>query len=149
MRIIIRPRSIVRSVIRFRSNTIVTRLKVPSVGLPVDCTFSCPGQLRDGTPHLSFARCTALAFRRPSVRHFHGLTFTFSTIEGNNGVPYVLGTTGRMIITTFLHSRVNFLRVDSIVRGAVTGTAFVSIPACRSCITASTRTEGVTRRFFG
>lgn len=141
-----RPRSIVRSVMRFRSNTIGTRLKVPSVHLPVRCTFSCPSQLGTSFPHLSFGLYARLAFRRPSAAHFHGLTLTCRTLRHTNGVPYVIGTTGRIIMTTFLRSGVSFLNVDRMVRGAVSHMSCLRGPACRSCITASTRTQQVTRR---
>lgn len=143
-----RPRSIVRSVIRFRSNTIGTRLNVPSVHLPVRCTFSCPSHVDTSFRQLSFTGYAGLAFRRPSAGHFHGLSLTCRTVCQNKGVPYVIGTTGRIIITSFLGSNVDFLNVDSIVRGAVRRTTFITGPDCRSCMTASRRTEEVTSRLI-
>lgn len=140
----IRPRSIVRSVIRFRSKTIGTRLNVPSVHLPVRCTFSCPRHIGSSFRQLSFTHVASLAFRRPSAGHFHGLTLTCRTLCQTKGVPYVIGTTGRIIISTFLGSGVSFLNVDSIVRRAVNGITCVGRPACRSCISASTRTHQMT-----
>ncbi len=141
-----RPRSVIRDTIRFDSKTIGTRLKIPSVHIPVRCTFSCPRHLRDSFSHLSLFGVSSLAFRGPSAAHFQGLTLTCRTLRRKNGVPYVIGTTGRVIGHTFLRSEVNFLRVDSIVTAAVRGYAFLEGPICRSCLRASTRTQEVTTR---
>lgn len=139
VRIIIRPRDVVRSVIRFRSNTIVTRLKAPSVELPVRCTLCCPRHHCLPNSELSFSALRRVAFRRPSLRAFCKLGLTFRTKEAKNSLPAMLGTTGRGTITLFLSEGVGCLRVPRVVRTYVRTRGGVTTPAIRRVLGARRR----------
>lgn len=129
VRIIIRPRDVVRSVIRFRSNTIVTRLKAPSVELPVRCTLYCPSEEFLGNSELSFRVLGRVAFRRPSEGAFGNLPVTIRTTETNNDVPAIFGTTGRLTIHGFLRGGVDFLSVCRVVKRSVDERATMGSPS--------------------
>ncbi len=141
---IVRPRSVVRDVISFTSKSVGTRLSDPSVHLPVRCTLACPRRGPLSIPHLSFSGLKNFAFSTPSLRGFPYLTVTVRTVGGNNGLPYIVGTTSRITICTFLHKSLGFRSVPGVVRGYVNGCRRVRRPALRSVLTASGRAERCT-----
>ncbi len=113
--IVVHPQSIVHSMVQFADGSIKAQLGVPDMHLPIRYALGYPERLHTSQPALSLAQYGNLTFEAPDMEKFPLLSYAFDAIEMGGNMPCVLNAANEIAVGAFLHRRIRFIDIPTIV----------------------------------
>jgi len=117
--VIIHPQSIVHSMVAYRDGSVLAQLGMPDMRTPIAHALAWPERIEAGVDRLNLADLHTLEFYQPDLERFPGLGLAFQVLETGGNAPVTYNAANEIAVDAFLHHRIGFLQISSIVSAAM------------------------------
>jgi len=117
--VIIHPQSIVHSMVAYRDGSVLAQLGMPDMRTPIAHALSWPERIEAGVDRLNLADIHKLEFYQPDLERFPGLGLAFQVLEAGGNAPVTFNAANEIAVDAFLHDRIGFLQIASVVSAAM------------------------------
>lgn len=127
--VIIHPQSIVHSMVAYRDGSVLAQLGVPDMRTPIAHALGWPERIEAGVKRLNLTEMNDLEFYPPDLDSFPGLGLAFKVLEAGGNAPVIFNAANEVAVDAFLHERIGFLQIPSVVSAALESCETGSIEA--------------------
>jgi 1-deoxy-D-xylulose-5-phosphate reductoisomerase len=117
--VIIHPQSIVHSMVAYRDGSVLAQLGMPDMRTPIAHALAWPQRIEAGVDRLNLADMHKLEFYQPDLERFPGLGLAFQVLETGGNAPVTFNAANEIAVDAFLHQRIGFLQIASVVSAAM------------------------------
>ncbi len=117
--VIIHPQSVVHSMVAYRDGSVLAQLGMPDMRTPIAHALAWPQRIEAGVDHLNLAAMQKLEFYQPDLERFPGLGLAFHVLEAGGNAPVTFNAANEIAVDAFLHKRIGFLQIHSVVSAAM------------------------------
>ena len=117
--VIVHPQSIVHSMVAYRDGSVLAQLGVPDMCTPIACALAWPERIEAGVKRLNLTEMNKLEFYAPDLASFPGLGLAFQVLKAGGNAPVIFNAANEIAVEAFLHERIGFLQIPSIVSSAL------------------------------
>lgn len=117
--VIVHPQSIVHSMVSYRDGSVLAQLGVPDMRTPIAHALAWPERIEAGVERLNLTKQHKLEFFPPDLESFPGLGLAFEVLEAGGNAPVIFNAANEIAVDAFLHERIGFLQIPSIVSAAL------------------------------
>ncbi len=117
--VIIHPQSVVHSMVAYRDGSVLAQLGMPDMRTPIACALAWPQRIEAGVDRLNLADMQKLEFYQPDLERFPGLGLAFEVLEAGGNAPVTFNAANEVAVDAFLHRRISFLQIPSVVATAM------------------------------
>ena len=96
---------------------------------PIQYAMSYPARLSLNNKKLDFAALSGLSFFEPDLEKFPCLGLAFAAIERGGNAPCALNAANEAAVAAYLHDKIGFYDISSIVEKVVSGVNFAANPS--------------------
>jgi len=86
---------------------------------PIAHALSWPERIEAGVDRLNLADIHKLEFYQPDLERFPGLGLAFQVLEAGGNAPVTFNAANEIAVDAFLHDRICFLQIASVVSAAM------------------------------
>lgn len=137
--VVVHPQSIVHSMVQFSDGSIKAQLGVPDMHLPIRYALGYPERLHTKQPPLRLDQYAKLEFEAPDRDKFPLLQYAFDAIEAGGNVPCVLNAANEIAVDAFLHERIRFVDMPSLVHATLERIPFSSLTDYETLVSTNDR----------
>jgi 1-deoxy-D-xylulose-5-phosphate reductoisomerase len=116
--VVVHPTSIVHGLVRFRDGAAVAHLGYPDMRVPISYALTYPERAATPVPPLDLT-AGALEFFEPDTDTFRLLALAREAGERGGTFPCVFNAANEVAVAAFLHGRIGFLEIASVVEDAL------------------------------
>lgn len=113
--VVIHPKSIVHSLVRFTDGSIKAQIGLPDMRLPIQYALLYPERPDTGLPRLNLLGCGPLEFLPPDEDRFPCLRLARMAAEGGGTLPAAMGGADDVAVEAFLAEKIGFLEIAEVV----------------------------------
>lgn len=113
--VVIHPKSIVHSLVRFRDGSVKAQLGLPDMRLPVQYALLYPERPDTGLPRLDLLACGPLEFHRPDGGKFPALGLAREAARVGGTMPATMSAADDIAVEAFLNAEIGFLDIIKVV----------------------------------
>lgn len=113
--VVIHPRSIVHSLVRFKDGSVKAQLGVPDMRLPIQYALLYPERVDTALPQLDLLTCGPLEFHPPDEERFPCLRLARAAARCGGTIPAVMSAADDVAVGAFLDGRIAFLDIPDII----------------------------------
>ncbi len=113
--VVIHPRSIVHSLVRFADGSVKAQLGVPDMRLPIQYALLYPERVDTELPRLDLLTCGPLEFHPPDEQRFPCLRLAREAASAGGTMPAVMSAADDVAVEAFLDGRIAFLDIPDII----------------------------------
>jgi 1-deoxy-D-xylulose-5-phosphate reductoisomerase len=113
--VLVHPQSIVHGMVHFTDGSILAQLGAPDMRIPISHTLGWPERLVTHAPRLDLAQARTLEFLAPDEVKFPALRLARQALTDGGGSPTILNAANEVAVAAFLHRRIGFLDIASVV----------------------------------
>lgn len=117
--VIVHPQSIVHSMVSYRDGSVLAQLGMPDMRTPIAHALAWPDRIESGVERLNLTEQHKLEFYPPDLENFPGLGLAFQVLEAGANAPVIFNAANEIAVDAFLHERIGFLQIPSIVSAAL------------------------------
>jgi len=126
--VVVHPESVIHSMVEFADGAVLAQLGCPDMREPIQYAMSYPSRLSLNNKKLDFAALSGLSFYEPDMEKFPCLGLAFEAIERGGNAPCALNAANEAAVAAYLHDRIGFYDISSIVERVVSGVNFAATP---------------------
>jgi len=127
--VVVHPESVIHSMIEFADGAVLAQLGCPDMREPIQYAMSYPERLSLNNKKLDFAALSGLSFFEPDLEKFPCLALAFAAIERGGNAPCALNAANEAAVAAYLHDKIGFYDISSIVEKVVSGVNFAANPS--------------------
>jgi 1-deoxy-D-xylulose-5-phosphate reductoisomerase len=113
--VLVHPQSIVHGLVHFSDGSVLAQLGAPDMRIPIAHTLAWPERLATHAPRLDLAAAGTLQFMAPDDTQFPALRLARQALQAGQGSPTILNAANEVAVEAFLHRRIGFLDIASVV----------------------------------
>jgi 1-deoxy-D-xylulose-5-phosphate reductoisomerase len=113
--IVVHPKSVVHSIVRFRDGAALAHLGYPDMRVPISFALTYPERASTPVPTLDLASGLTLEFHAPDADTFPMLTLAREAGERGGTFPCAFNAANEVAVEAFLGGRIGFLEVAETV----------------------------------
>ncbi|MEI6916062.1 MAG: 1-deoxy-D-xylulose-5-phosphate reductoisomerase [Armatimonadota bacterium] len=113
--VVIHPKSIVHSLVRFRDGSVKAQLGLPDMRLPIQYALLYPERPDTNLPRLDLLTCGPLEFIEPDFERFPALGIARAAGEAGGIMPAVMSAADDVAVESFLDGGLGFLEIIAVV----------------------------------
>jgi 1-deoxy-D-xylulose-5-phosphate reductoisomerase len=117
--VIVHPQSIVHSMVAYRDGSVLAQLGMPDMRTPIAHALAWPDRIEAGVERLNLTDIHKLEFYQPDLERFPGLALAFQVLETGGNAPVIFNAANEVAVDAFLHHRIGFLQIASVVSAAM------------------------------
>ena len=117
--VIVHPQSIVHSMVSYRDGSVLAQLGMPDMRTPIAHALAWPERIDSGVERLNLTEQQTLEFYPPDLESFPGLGLAFQVLEAGANAAVIFNAANEIAVDAFLHERIGFLQIPSIVSAAL------------------------------
>jgi 1-deoxy-D-xylulose-5-phosphate reductoisomerase len=117
--VIVHPQSIVHSMVAYRDGSVLAQLGMPDMRTPIAHALAWPDRIEAGVERLNLTDIHKLEFYQPDLERFPGLGLAFQVLETGGNAPVIFNAANEVAVDAFLHHRIGFLQIASVVSAAM------------------------------
>lgn len=126
--VLIQPKSVVHSMVRFKDQSVMAQIGTPDMKLPIQYALTFPDRPSAAYEKLDFAKLSTISFEEPDLETFRGLALAFSAARRGGSMPAVFNAANEEAVDLFLHDKIKFLEIYEIIEKALNTTEFIAEP---------------------
>ncbi|MDY4881655.1 MAG: 1-deoxy-D-xylulose-5-phosphate reductoisomerase, partial [Muribaculaceae bacterium] len=126
--VVVHPQSIIHSMVEYVDGSIKAQLGLPDMHLPIRYALGFPERLHSNCPKLKVSDYANLTFEAPDFDKFPMLGLAFEAIKRGGNIPCALNAANEVAVAAFLHDKIRFIDIATIVEKTMLETPFVSAP---------------------
>lgn len=147
--VVVHPQSIIHSMVQYHDGAIKAQLGVPDMKLPIQYAFSYPKRLGSAFDRISFDTLTELTFQKPDVERFPNLGLAYQAIRDGASMPCVLNAANEVCVAAFLHDRIGFLQMSSVIEKTMSRVALVRNPSLEDYLEIDRESRRIAEELIG
>lgn len=113
--VVIHPKSIVHSLVRFGDGSVKAQLGLPDMRLPIQYALLYPERPDTGLPKLDLLTCGPLEFRAPDEDRFPCLHLARQAATAGGTMPAIMCAADDIAVEAFLAGEIGFLKIADVV----------------------------------
>ncbi len=113
--VVIHPKSIVHSLVRFGDGSVKAQLGLPDMRLPIQYALLYPERPDTGLPKLDLLTCGPLEFRAPDEDKFPCLRLARQAAAAGGTMPAIMCAADDVAVEAFLAGEIGFLKIADVV----------------------------------
>jgi len=117
--VIVHPQSIVHSMVAYRDGSVLAQMGMPDMRTPIAHALAWPDRIEAGVERLNLVDMHKLEFYQPDLERFPGLGLAFQVLEAGGNAPVTFNAANEVAVDAFLHHRIGFLQIASVVSAAM------------------------------
>lgn len=117
--VIVHPQSIVHSMVSYLDGSVLAQLGMPDMRTPIAHALAWPERIDSGVERLNLTEQQTLEFYPPDLESFPGLGLAFQVLEAGANAAVIFNAANEIAVDAFLHERIGFLQIPSIVSAAL------------------------------
>lgn len=117
--VVVHPQSIVHSMVAYLDGSVLAQLGMPDMRTPIAYALAWPDRVEAGVKRLNLTEAGKLEFYPPDLESFPGLALAFQVLEAGGNAPVIFNAANEIAVDAFLHERIGFLQIPSIVSCAL------------------------------
>lgn len=126
--VVVHPQSIIHSMVEYVDGSIKAQLGLPDMHLPIRYALGFPQRLHSDCPKLKVSDYANLTFEAPDFDKFPMLGLAFEAIKRGGNTPCALNAANEVAVASFLHNKIRFIDIATIVEKTMLETPFISAP---------------------
>ena len=126
--VLIQPKSVVHSMVRFKDQSVMAQIGTPDMKLPIQYALTFPDRPSAAYEKLDFAKLSTISFEEPDLETFRGLALAFSAARSGGSMPAVFNAANEEAVDLFLHDKIKFLEIYEIIEKSFNTTEFIAEP---------------------
>lgn len=126
--VLIQPKSVVHSMVRFKDQSVMAQIGTPDMKLPIQYALTFPDRPSATYEKLDFAKLSTISFEEPDLETFRGLALAFSAARSGGSMPAVFNAANEEAVDLFLHDKIKFLEIYEIIEKSLNTTEFIAEP---------------------
>lgn len=126
--VIVHPQSIIHSMVQFTDGSIKAQMGVPDMRTPIQYAFSYPDRISSTVERLSFRDYSTLTFEEPDLERFRNLSLAYEAMHQGGNVPCILNAANEVAVEAFLHDKIGFMAMSSLIEKTINKIAYVKQP---------------------
>lgn len=126
--VLIQPKSVVHSMVRFKDQSVMAQIGTPDMKLPIQYALTFPDRPSAAYEKLDFAKLSTISFEEPDLETFRGLALAFSAARSGGSMPAVFNAANEEAVDLFLHDKIKFLEIYEIIEKSLNTTEFIAEP---------------------
>ncbi len=126
--VLIQPKSVVHSMVRFKDQSVMAQIGTPDMKLPIQYALTFPDRPSAAYEKLDFAKLSTISFEEPDLETFRGLVLAFSAARSGGSMPAVFNAANEEAVDLFLHDKIKFLDIYEIIEKTLNTTEFIAEP---------------------
>ena len=126
--VVVHPQSIIHSMVQFTDGSIKAQMGVPDMRTPIQYAFTYPDRITSTVDRLSFEKYSTLTFEAPDMTRFKNLSLAFEAMYKGGNVPCILNAANEVAVEAFLHDRIGFMDMSSLIEETINKLSFIKKP---------------------
>jgi 1-deoxy-D-xylulose-5-phosphate reductoisomerase len=114
--VVIHPQSVVHSFVEYIDGSVMAKLGVPDMRIPIQYAINYPQRMNGGMPKLDLTEISKLTFSKPDFERFPCLKYAYEALEKGGTMPAVLNSTNEIAVKNFLNGRIKFHEIPEIIK---------------------------------
>jgi 1-deoxy-D-xylulose-5-phosphate reductoisomerase len=127
--VLVHPQSIIHSMVQFEDGSVKAQLGLPDMKLPIQYAFTYPKRIHSDFARLDFTHYPSLTFEQPDTAKFRQLGFAYSAMLKGGNMPCILNAANEIVVEAFLHDKIRFLQMTSVIEKTMEKATFIKNPA--------------------
>ncbi|OQS33927.1 1-deoxy-D-xylulose-5-phosphate reductoisomerase [Chromobacterium haemolyticum] len=123
--VVVHPQSVIHSMVQYRDGSVMAQLGAPDMRTPIACALAWPERVEAGVGSLDFSSLSNLTFEAPDLERFPCLKLAFDVLRLGGDAPAVLNAANEVAVDAFLHERLRFVDIPTVVSAALDGVSLV------------------------
>lgn len=128
IQVVIHQQSIIHSMVQFEDGSVKAQMGLPDMKLPIQYALAFPQRIKNDHPRLDFRKYPSLSFEEPDVKTFRNLALATDALFKGGNMPCILNAANEIAVGAFLHNKIGFLDMTSVVEKTMQHTAFIEEP---------------------
>ena len=101
--------------VAYRDGSVLAQLGVPDMRTPIAHALAWPDRIEAGVNRLNLTEMNNLEFYPPDLDSFPGLGLAFEALEAGGNASVIFNAANEVAVDAFLHERIGFLQIPSVV----------------------------------
>jgi 1-deoxy-D-xylulose-5-phosphate reductoisomerase len=115
VQVVVHPESIIHSMVSYQDGSVIAQMGRPDMRTPIAHALAWPERVSSGVEPLDFFEVSGLHFEEPDTDRFPLLRLAFEAQREGGTAPAILNAANEVAVDAFLHERVAFLQLATIV----------------------------------
>jgi 1-deoxy-D-xylulose-5-phosphate reductoisomerase len=116
IKVLIHPQSIVHSLVEFVDGSLIAKMSIPDMRIPIQYALFYPERLPTNNRPLDLAQIKTLSFFEPDQKKFPCLEICYKALEMGGTAPAVLNAANEVAVKAFLEEKISFVDICKIVK---------------------------------
>lgn len=126
---VVHPQSIVHSMVEFTDGAVKAQLGLPDMHLPIRYALGDATRISTTDRGMMLSDYASLTFERPDVNKFPCLTLAYQALRHGGTTACVINAANEVAVEAFLHERIKFLDIYSVIEQTLAKAQFIANPA--------------------
>jgi len=126
--VIVHPQSIVHSLVQFVDGSMKAQMGLPDMKLPIQYAIAYPQRVKNTFPRFNFMDYPTLTFEKADMNVFTNLALAFESMHQGGNMPCILNAANEIAVEAFLHDKVSFTGMSTLVEKAMKQISFIKKP---------------------
>ena len=113
--VVVRPQSIIHSMVEFKDGAIMAQLGTPDMRLPIQYALYYPHRRFLDGDRLDFTKLREITFEIPDMETFRGLPMAIKASREGGSMPTVFNAANELAVKKFLEEKIGFLDIYEII----------------------------------
>lgn len=128
IQVVVQPKSIIHSMVQFTDGAVMAQLGTPDMKLPIQYALYYPERRFLAGDRLDFDTLTSIAFEKPDMDTFLGLTMAMESARIGGSMPTVFNAANEKAVELFLKKKIKFLDIYKIIRESMDAHQVIANP---------------------
>ncbi|REJ80940.1 MAG: 1-deoxy-D-xylulose-5-phosphate reductoisomerase [Bacteroidetes bacterium] len=139
--VIVHPQSIIHSIVQFEDGSMKAQMGLPDMKLPIQYALAYPDRLKSDFPRFNFALYPQLSFEAPDLESFRNLALAMEAMKRGGNLPCILNAANEVAVSAFLHDRISFTEMSSLVEDCMQHISFLEHPTYDDYVSTDSETR--------
>lgn len=129
IRVVVQPKSIIHSMVRFVDGSVMAQMGQPDMKLPIAYAFTTPDRMALPSEPLDFAALQQISFEAPDTETFRALPLAYEAAKTLGTLPAVFNAANEEAVAAFLKDEIRFLDITERIEEAMARHRVVQQPS--------------------
>ena len=140
IQVVVRPKSIIHSMVEFTDGAVMAQLGTPDMKLPIQYALYYPERRYCSGRTSGFWKIKRNYFRRTGYEYFSGAASCYECFQDRGSMPTVFNAANERAVAKFLRRKIGFLDIYRIIEDAMEHHEAIANPALEQILETEAKT---------
>ena len=146
IRVVVQPKSIIHSMVRFVDGSVMAQLGPPDMRIPIAYALTTPDRMALASETLDFAALSQITFEEPDTETFRALPLACEAAATGGTLPAVFNAANEEAVALFLRDEIRFPVITELTEKAMAAHRVVRQPSLEDIFAAEEEARASVRR---